>query len=247
MTVGRKNYLRLGVNIDHIATIRNARSDTHPDPIKSLEIIEKAGANGITAHLREDRRHIKDQDIFLIKENSKLPFNMEMAATEEMLNIALKVKPNACCIVPEKRNEITTEGGLNVISAKANLKPFIKKLQNSGIKVSLFVDPDLAQIEAAQSIGADIIELHTGQYCHSKNQIEQQKELQAIQETAKFAKELNLECHAGHGLCYKTTPPIAKIDNIVELNIGHFLISESIFVGLYESIRRMREVMDKAR
>ncbi len=247
MVVGSKNYLRLGVNIDHIATVRNARGGSHPDPIKSLEIIEKAGANGITAHLREDRRHIKDQDIFLIKENTKLPLNMEMAATEEMLNIALKVKPNACCIVPEKRNEVTTEGGLNVVSAKTNLLPFIQKLQNNGIKVSLFVDPDLAQIEAAQSIGTDIIELHTGRYCHSENQPEQQKEFKKIETAAKLAKELSLECHAGHGLCYKTITPIAKIDNIVELNIGHFLIGESIFVGLYESVRKMREIMDKAR
>lgn len=239
-------YLRLGINIDHIATVRNARGGQHPDPIRALAIIEKAGANGVTAHLREDRRHIKDNDLQSIMEATKLPLNMEMAATQEMLKIALKIKPNACCIVPEKRMEVTTEGGLNVVGQDKILKPFIAQLQDAGIKVSLFVDADEKQVAAAKHVGADIVELHTGSYCHAATSV-RDNELQKIIIAAKLAGDMGLECHAGHGLCFATTPAIAKISNIVELNIGHFLIGEAIFNGLYDSISTMRRIMDEAR
>lgn len=239
-------HLRLGINIDHIATVRNARGGQHPDPIRALAIIEKAGADGITAHLREDRRHIRDSDLESIKEATKLPLNMEMAATPEMLKIAFKIKPHACCIVPEKRMEVTTEGGLNVIGQDNSLKPFIAKLKDNGIKVSLFVDADEKQIEAASRIGADIVELHTGRYCHAVGN-GRDSELKKIIAAAKLAEDVGLECHAGHGLCFETTDAIAKIPNIVELNIGHFLIGEAIFTGLYESVNQMRRIMDEAR
>lgn len=239
-------YLRLGINIDHIATVRNARGGFHPDPIRAIAIVKEAGANGITAHLREDRRHIIDSDMFRIKDSTDLPLNMEMAATEEMLKIALQVKPNACCIVPEKRTEVTTEGGLNVIGAVDVLKPYIAKLKDAGIKISLFVDPEEKQIEAASKLHADIVELHTGSYCHSSG-AKRDVELKKIITAAKFASDFGLECHAGHGLCFETTPAIAAIENIVELNIGHFLVGEAIFVGLHESISKMRRIMDEAR
>ncbi len=239
-------HLRLGINIDHIATVRNARGGSHPDPITALAIVQKAGADGITAHLREDRRHIKDDDIVRIKNESQLPLNMEMAATDEMLQIALNIKPHACCIVPEKRTEVTTEGGLNVYAGKEKLQPFITRLQDAGIKVSLFIDPEEKQLEAASILHADIVELHTGSYCHALGAA-REIELQKIIASAKLAGQLGLECHAGHGLSYETTPAIAAISNIVELNIGHFLIGEAIFTGLYESVRKMRQVMDEAR
>jgi pyridoxine 5-phosphate synthase len=239
-------HLRLGINIDHIATVRNARGGSHPDPVKALEIIERAGADGITAHLREDRRHIRDEDLVRIKNSTNLPLNMEMAATAQMLQIALEIKPNACCIVPENRMEVTTEGGLNVMAAKEFLIPYIAKLKDSGIRVSLFVDAVSEQIEAASKVGADIVELHTGKYCHAEG-LARDKELQKIITAAKLAEEMGLECHAGHGLCYKTTPAIAKIENIVELNVGHFLIGEAIFTGLHESIVEMLGIMQEAR
>lgn len=238
--------LRLGVNIDHIATLRNARGGFYPDPARALDIVKKAGADGITAHLREDRRHIRDEDLFRIKEATDLPLNMEMAATGEMLKIALKVKPNACCIVPEKREEITTEGGLDVVAKYDSLTPIISKIQDAGIKVSLFIDPQQEQIEKAKAIGADIIELHTGQYCHAEG-LQRKNELQKIIKSAEFANSVGLECHAGHGLCYDTTQDVARIKEIAELNIGHFLIGEALFVGLEDSIRRMRNLMDEVR
>jgi pyridoxine 5-phosphate synthase len=239
-------HLRLGINIDHIATVRNARGGLHPDPIRALEILEKLGADGITAHLREDRRHINDSDMQRIKESTCLPLNMEMAQTEEMLAIALKIRPHACCIVPEKRTEITTEGGLNVVGKDNTLKPFISKLKDAGIRVSLFIGADAKQIEVSSKIGADIVELHTGSYCHAKGDA-QRAELQKITEGANFAHSLGLECHAGHGLSFETTPAIAAIANIAELNIGHFLIGEAIFVGLHEAVSKMRRIMDEAR
>ena len=238
--------IRLGVNIDHIATVRNARGGIHPNPVDSLRIIEKAGAQGITAHLREDRRHIKDDDIFNIKNNTSLPLNLELAATEEMREIALKAKPNACCIVPEKREEVTTEGGLDVVSSLKQLKEFCNPIKENGIRVSLFIDADEEQIMAAQEVGADIIELHTGSYCNATGE-EERQELRRIQQGAKVAQEVGIECHAGHGLTYDNVRPIAQIENIIELNIGHFLIGESIFYGLDNCIKKMLSIMQDAR
>ena len=238
--------LRLGINIDHIGTIRNARGIIHPDPIRAIELVEKAGADGITAHLREDRRHIKDEDIIRIKKESRLPLNMEMAATDEMLKIALKVKPNAVCIVPENRQEITTEGGLNVSGLKKNLKPMIKKIKAAGIRVSLFIEADEKQLEASAEVGADIVEIHTGTYCHCIGE-KQKRELKRIVAAAALTKKLGLECHAGHGLNYENVTQIAAIKEIKELNIGHFLIGEAIFIGIEESVRKMRKIMDRAR
>ena len=240
------NNVRLGINIDHIATLRNARGGIHPDILRSLEIVEMAGADGITAHLREDRRHIKDEDIYLIKEHTSLPLNMEMAATKEMLDIAIDVKPNACCLVPEKRQEITTEGGLDVLSNIDYLTNFCAKLKQNDIKVSLFIDPVEKQIFAAKKVGADIVELHTGTYCNSYGK-EREIRLTNIIKAAKTLEEMELECHAGHGLCYNTVSNIARIPNMVELNIGHFLISESLFIGLEASISRMKNLIILAR
>jgi pyridoxine 5-phosphate synthase len=240
------HHLRLGINIDHVATIRNARGEAHPDPIRAAKIAEAAGADGITAHLREDRRHIRDNDIFRLKEEVPLPLNFEMAATDEMLEIALKVQPNACCLVPEKRTEVTTEGGLDIIAHKKHLQPYIQKLKDAGIRVSLFIDPDSAQVEASKELGADIVELHTGSYCHAQGAAKQ-NELQRIINAAKTAEAVKIECHAGHGLSFDNVKPVAAIANIVELNIGHFLIGEAIFIGLEASIRQMRNLMDEAR
>jgi pyridoxine 5-phosphate synthase len=238
--------IRLGVNIDHIATVRNARGGLQPDPISALKIIEKAGGHGITAHLREDRRHIKDDDVFRIKQNSSLPLNLEIAATSQMQKIALEVKPNACCLVPERREEITTEGGLDVHSNIDTLKIFCNPLKKKNIRISLFIDAEEKQIHAAKKVGADIIELHTGAYCNAdENTI--QKELKRIQDATKIAKEVDIECHAGHGLTFYNVTPIAAIDNIIELNIGHFLIGESIFLGLETSIKKMLQIMHDAR
>jgi pyridoxine 5-phosphate synthase len=239
-------HLRLGINIDHVATVRNARGEAHPDPIRAAKIAQSAGADGITAHLREDRRHIRDNDIFRIKEEIALPLNFEMAATDEMLEIALKVKPNACCLVPEKRTEVTTEGGLDIISNQKILTPYIQKLKGVGIRVSLFIDPHTAQVEASKNIGADIIELHTGSYCHAES-AEKKAQLQRIITAAKTAEQVGIECHAGHGLSFDNVKPIAAIANIIELNIGHFLIGEAIFIGLEASIKQMRKLMDEAR
>ena len=230
--MSQKPYLRLGVNIDHVATIRNARGGMHPDPVKAALLAIEAGADGITAHLREDRRHIRDEDISRLMNEISKPLNFEMAPTDEMLAIALKHKPNACCLVPEKRQELTTEGGLDLISNESHLSPLIDKLKNAGIKVSLFIDADDKQIKKASDLNADIIELHTGTYCHAVLDNEQatvQNELSRLKDGASLADQIGLEVHAGHGLTFESVGPIAALPQLVELNIGHFIISEAIF------------------
>ncbi len=240
-------HLRLGINIDHVATIRNARGGQHPDPLRAAQMAEKAGADGITAHLREDRRHIADEDITLLAENLTIPLNFEMAATDEMLAIALAHTPHASCLVPEKREERTTEGGLDVAGGHNMLRTYITELQSSKIRVSLFIEPDVKQLEAAAHLGADIIEFHVGPYCDATSGDLRTRELDRILKAAAVAEELGLECHCGHGLTYDTVAPIAQIPNVVELNIGHFLIGEAIFAGLDPAIREMRRLMDEAR
>jgi pyridoxine 5-phosphate synthase len=241
---GRK--LRLGVNIDHVATIRNARGGKHPDPIRAALLAEQAGADGITAHLREDRRHISDDDIARLARELTVPLNLEMAATEPMLGIALKHKPHAACLVPERRAELTTEGGLDVAGATARLAPFVAALSQAGIRVSLFIDPDKRQVEAVKAVGAPVVELHTGAYCEAER-ARRNSELQRIVAAARDAERLGLECHAGHGLGFETVGAIAAIPIIVELNIGHFLVGEAIFGGLDRAIRRMRALMEQGR
>ena len=238
--------LRLGVNIDHVATIRNARGGLHPDPLRAAKLAESAGADGITAHLREDRRHITDVDITRLTNELAVPLNLEMAATDEMLGAALRYKPHAACIVPEKREEVTTEGGLDVVAGYPHLEPYVRTLGEAGLLVSLFIDPDPEQVCAAAQIGAPVIEIHTGAFCNSR-QLQPERELQRIIDAASLADELGLECHAGHGLTFDTVIPVAKIPTIVELNIGHFLIGEAIFGGLESSIKCMRVLMDQAR
>lgn len=238
--------LRLGVNIDHVATIRNARGGEHPDPVRAAHIAAACGADGITVHLREDRRHITDADLARLAEAVTLPINLEMAATDEMLEIALRAKPHAACIVPERRQERTTEGGLDVVGGDNRLKPMITKLRNGNIRVSLFIEPALPQIEAAVRVGAQVVELHTGKYCHLIGAA-RETELNRLREAAKAAAFLGLEVHAGHGLTYDNVGPIAAIPEVVELNIGHFLVGEAVFVGLDAAIRRMRAEMDSAR
>ena len=243
--------LRLGVNIDHVATIRNARGGRHPDPVRAATMAAAAGADGITAHLREDRRHISDEDIDRLMEQLSLPLNLEMAATDEMLQIALRHRPHAVCLVPEKREEVTTEGGLDVVSGSAMLEGFVGQLTTAGCRVSLFVDPEPVQLDAARAIGAPVVELHTGAYCEahleSSGGSQTQRELERIVTAAAHAEAVGLECHAGHGLTFDTVGPVAAIETVVELNIGHFLVGEAIFGGLDSAIRRMRALMDKAR
>ncbi len=239
-------HLRLGVNIDHVATIRNARGGEHPDPVRAAVMAEEAGADGITAHLREDRRHISDDDIFRLKNAVKLHLNLEMAATEEMLAIAIKARPNACCLVPEKRMEVTTEGGLNLANNTAYLRDFTARLRSAGIKVSLFIEPAKEQITLAHEIGADIVELHTGRYCE-KGGHGRKSELMRIIEAARYAASQGLEVHAGHGLSFSTAGAVAAIPQVVELNIGHFLVGEAVFTGLSAAIKTMRTEMDRAR
>ena len=243
--MSKRKYIRLGVNIDHVATIRNARGGLHPDPISAALLAEKFGADGITAHLREDRRHISDQDIFKLKQHLSVPLNLEMAATEEMLAIALKTRPNAVCLVPEKRKEITTEGGLD-IKKLANLDDIINKLKDHNIKVSLFLEPDIAIVNLANNFNIDIIEFHTGKYCNLNDRA-QKAEFKKIEQAVQYASNLGIECHAGHGLDFETTAVIAAIPELAELNIGHFLIGESIFSGLGQTIVQMKEIMQKAR
>lgn len=243
-------YLRLGVNIDHVATIRNARGGRHPDPVRAALIAAEAGADGITAHLREDRRHIADDDIERLMSEITLPLNLEMAVTDEMFEIAVRHKPNACCLVPERRQELTTEGGLDVASMSNRLASYIAQLKNSGIRVSLFIDPDAEQIAAAADVKADIVELHTGPYCHAAldgNRNQLKVETERLAECARAASALGLEVHAGHGLTFDTVDTIAAMPEVVELNIGHFLIGEAIFGGLHSTIGRMRALMDNAR
>lgn len=239
-------YLRLGVNIDHVATIRNARGGRHPDPVRAAVLAAGAGADGITAHLREDRRHISDDDMARLVRDIDLPLNFEMAATEEMLEIALRHRPHAACIVPEKREERTTEGGLDAAGGHNHLAPFVSRLSAEGIRVSLFIEPDPRQIDAAKSLGAPVIEIHTGAYCEASGG-EQQRLLERIRKAAAYAASLGIEVHAGHGLDFDTVSPVAAIPEVMELNIGHFLIGEAIFSGLDSSIKRMRALMDKAR
>jgi len=239
-------HLRLGVNIDHVATIRNARGGRLPDPVRAARLAAAAGADGITAHLREDRRHISDEDISRLAREIDLPLNLEMAATEEMLAIALAHKPHACCLVPEKREEKTTEGGLDVAVGHRLLAPYIRHLVDAGIRVSLFVDPEEVQLAVAKALGAQVVELHTGSYCDAEGAA-QAAELDRIRRAADVAARLGLECHAGHGLSFETVKPVAAIPTIVELNIGHFLVGEAIFIGLEASIRHMRRLMDEAR
>ena len=237
--------LRLGVNIDHVATVRNARGGIHPSPVDAALLAEQAGADGITAHLREDRRHIRDDDIHAIKAAISVPLNFEMAANSEMIDIALAVRPNAACIVPERREEITTEGGLAVAGHEDRLGTLLEPLKDAGIRISLFIEASETEIDAARTVGADIVELHTGRYCHDETN--RAAECARIRAAATYAVNQGIECHAGHGLTYETVEAIAAIPEMEELNIGHFLIGESIFLGLPEAIRRMREMMDEAR
>jgi pyridoxine 5-phosphate synthase len=240
------SFLRLGVNIDHVATIRNARGGLHPDPVRAAHMAAAAGADGITAHLREDRRHIADRDIERLANEINLPLNFEMAATEEMLAIALRHRPHAACIVPERREERTTEGGLDVAGAKERLRPLVARLTEAGIRVSMFIEADLRQLDASHDIGAPVVELHTGAYCEHGGE-ERDRELARIIAAANHAQAIGLECHAGHGLSFDTVKPIAAIASVAELNIGHFLVGEAIFVGFEASIRHMRQLMDEAR
>lgn len=242
--------LRLGVNIDHIATIRNARGGKHPDPVRAAKIAIDVGADGITAHLREDRRHISDDDIARLKAMIAKPLNLEMAATSEMVAIALRTKPRAACLVPERRAERTTEGGLDVVGGRTELKPKIAELLAANIRVSLFIAPDPAQIKEAAALGTPVIEIHTGAWCHALADDDKTlaaAEWKRIQEGAKLAGSLGLEVHAGHGLDYASAEAIAVVPQIVELNIGHFLIGEAAFVGLAESIKVMRAAMNRGR
>lgn len=242
--------LRLGVNIDHVATVRNARGGAYPDPLRAAKIAQEAGADGITAHLREDRRHISDADIDGLMEILSVPLNFEMAATDEMQAIALRHKPHAVCIVPEKREERTTEGGLEVAKDENRLAHFIAPLRDAGCRVSIFIAADQRQIEAANRIGAEVIELHTGAYCdfHAEGRYDERDiELERLREMSAFAHALGLEVHAGHGLTYDTVAPVAALSEVRELNIGHFLIGEAIFRGLEPAIREMRNIMDGAR
>ena len=238
--------LRLGVNIDHVATIRNARGGDHPDPVRAAQIVAAVGGDGITAHLREDRRHIRDADIERIMAATHLPLNLEMAATEEMLEIALRHKPHAACIVPERREERTTEGGLDAAGQHNHLAPIVTRLTDAGIRVSLFIEPEPRQIEAAIRLRAPIVEFHTGKYAHAQGE-EREMELRRIADAAALAAKNGIEPHAGHGLTFDNVQPIAAIPQFAELNIGHYLIGEAIFIGLEESVRKMRNLMDLAR
>jgi len=237
---------RLGVNVDHVATVRNARGTPTPDPLRAALMAAEAGADGITAHLREDRRHIVDDDIARLQDHSPLPLNFEMAATEEMIAIALKHRPHAACIVPEKREERTTEGGLDAAGQHNHLKPMVARLGDAGIRVSLFIEAEPRQLEAAVSLGAPVVELHTGRYCELEG-ARQQAALERLRKAAALCAQLGLECHMGHGLSYADVGPVAAIPEVRELNIGHFLVGEAIFVGLDAAIREMRRLMDTAR
>jgi pyridoxine 5-phosphate synthase len=239
-------HLRLGVNIDHVATIRNARGGRHPEPLRAAKLAAASGADGITAHLREDRRHITDDDIARLRAEIELPLNLEMAATEEMLAIALRHRPHAACLVPERRQEVTTEGGLDVVGGRAQLAPVVARLSERGIRVSLFIDPDRGQLDAAVAVGAPVVELHTGAYCHATG-AERARELDRLRIAAAHAHAIGLECHAGHGLDYETVGDVAALPELAELNIGHFLVGEAIFVGFEQAIRGMRAAMDEAR
>ncbi len=243
-------HLRLGVNIDHVATIRNARGGDHPDPVRAAQIVAAVGGDGITAHLREDRRHIRDGDLERIMSATDLPLNLEMAATEQMLEIALRHTPHAACIVPENREERTTEGGLDAAGKHNQIAPIVSQLADAGIRVSLFIEPDPRQIEAAIQLNAPVVEFHTGKYAHlliDGDSAGAEAELRRISDAAALAAKNGIEPHAGHGLTFENVQPVAAIPQIAELNIGHYLVGEAIFIGLEESIRRMRALMDDAR
>ncbi len=242
--------LRLGVNVDHVATVRNARGGGAPDPVRAALLAIEAGADGITAHLREDRRHIHDDDMARLKAMIASPLNFEMAATPQMLDIALRIRPHACCLVPEKRTERTTEGGLDVVNGHDALKPFVAELTRAGIRVSMFIEPSSEALEASASLGAPVVELHTGAWCDALERADRERadrEFARLKAAAAQTAALGLECHAGHGLNYETARTIAALPQIVELNIGHFLIGEAIFVGLAESVRRIRAAMNAGR
>lgn len=242
--------LRLGVNVDHVATIRNARGGRHPDPVRAAKLAIAAGCDGITAHLREDRRHIRDDDIARLKAELDNPLNLEMAATDEMLRIALETKPHAVCLVPEKREERTTEGGLDVVGQHNHLAPVIRTLKHAGVRVSLFIAAAPAQIEMAAALGSPVIEIHAGAWCDALaegREKEADAEWQLIRDGAQLAAGLGLEVHAGHGLDYGTAERIATLPEVVELNIGHFLVGEAVFEGLAETVKMMRAAMDRGR
>jgi len=234
--------LRLGVNIDHVATVRNARGGAHPDPLDAARAAVDAGADGITLHLREDRRHIRDDDVHRIRAAMAAPINLEMAATAEMVAIARDIRPHASCLVPERRQEVTTEGGLDVAGQVEALRPVVAALREAGIRVSLFIDPDPAQLRAAAAIGASVVELHTGSYADGRA-----GELDRLRAAAALTRELGLECHAGHGLTFANVAPVAALPEVVELNIGHFLMGQALFEGLPAAVSRMRQVMERAR
>ena len=236
--------LRLGVNIDHVATVRNARGGDNPDPVRAAILAQAAGADGITAHLREDRRHISDEDIARLSKALTIPLNLEMAATDEMAAIALRHRPHAACIVPEKREERTTEGGIDADGQFNRLAPIISELVKAGIRVSMFIEPDPIQLDASKALGAPVVELHTGAYAHANGA---EAELRKIRDAAAYGQSIGLEVHAGHGLTYDNVKPVAAISQIRELNIGHFLIGEAVFIGLEQSIRTMRKLMNEAR
>jgi pyridoxine 5-phosphate synthase len=239
-------HLRLGVNIDHVATIRNARGIDYPDPVRAALAAAEAGADGITAHLREDRRHITDDDIARLSQGLSIPLNLEMAATDEMLKIALRHRPRASCIVPEKREERTTEGGLDAVGQHNHLAPFVARLGEAGIRVSLFIEPDPAQVEAAIRLKVPVVEFHTGRYAELEGEA-RSAELERIADAAALAVKNGIEPHAGHGLTFDNVQPVAAIPQLKELNIGHFLVGEAIFIGLGASVRRMRALIDEAR
>jgi pyridoxine 5-phosphate synthase len=242
--------LRLGVNIDHVATLRNSRGGSVPDPVRAALLAIEAGADGITAHLREDRRHIRDDDMKRLKAEISKPLNFEMAATDEMVAIALDTRPHAACLVPEKRSERTTEGGLEVIAAHGHLKPIVGELTRAGIRVSLFIEPAIESVEAARSIGAPVVELHTGAWCDAREHGETERaehEFARLRSAAQQAEKLGIECHAGHGLDYETARLISAFPQVVELNIGHFLVADAIFIGLEAAIKKMRAAMAAGR
>ena len=238
--------IRLGVNIDHVATVRQARRADLPDPVEAALLAEQAGANGITAHLREDRRHIQERDVQLLRERTKTKLNLEMAVTPGMVAFAEKLRPDDACFVPEKREELTTEGGLDVVAHKAKVKDAVARLQGRGIHVSLFIDPERSQIEASKEVGAHAVEIHTGTYCNAAGE-ERERERQVIVAAAQLAKSLGLEVHGGHGLNYANVLPIAAIPEIVELNIGHSIIARAVMVGIEQAVREMKELLNRAR
>ena len=238
--------LRLGVNIDHVATVRNARGGDHPDPVVVARLAAAAGVDGLTVHLREDRRHIRDDDVQRLHSKVDLPLNLEMAATDEMVDFACRLRPHAVCLVPEKREELTTEGGLDVVTGHDSLVSKVARLREAACRVSMFIDPEPDQLEASHNVGAPVVELHTGAFCEAEPE-GQAAELERLHLGAATAERLGLECHAGHGISYDTVAAIAAIPTIVELNIGHFMIGESIYTGIERSVQRMRALMDEAR